>query len=63
MDNTLHLLRSEPDETVRAFIEALGRDRGATVVSLYPDDIANTPMDWHRLIDDIFKHDRVICWW
>jgi len=63
MANILHLLRSEPDETVKAVIEALGHDNGATVVSLYPDAIADTPVDWHRLIDDIFTHDSVICWW
>ena len=63
MQNILHLLRSEPDATVKTFIEALCRDHGATVISLYPDAIADTPVDWHRLIDDIFAHDRVICWW
>lgn len=63
MANILHLLRSEPDEMVKAVIEALGHDKGATVVSLYPDAIADTPVDWHRLIDDIFSHDCVICWW
>lgn len=63
MADTLHLLRNEPDETVKAVIEALGLDNGAKVVSLYPDAITNTPVDWQRLIDDIFTHERVICWW
>ena len=63
MATLLHLLRSEPDETIKAIISALGQDEGATVVSLYPDAIAPTPVDWPRLIDDIFDHDSVICWW
>jgi len=63
MANILHLLRSEPDETVKTLIEALDHDQGSKVVCLYPDAIADTPMDWHRLVDDIFTHDRVICWW
>ena len=63
MAHILHLLRSEPDETVKTLIEALDHDQGSKVVCLYPDAIADTPMDWPRLVDDIFTHDRVICWW
>lgn len=63
MTTTLHLLRSEPDENVAALIEALTRDCTATVCALYPDAINQKPVDWDRLVDDIFNHDRVICWW
>ena len=63
MTTTLHLLRSEPDESVAALIEALTRDITATVCALYPDAINQKPVDWDRLVDDIFNHDRVICWW
>jgi len=59
----LHLLRSEPDESVASLIEALTRDATATVCQLYPDAISQEPVDWDRLVDDIFNHDRVICWW
>jgi hypothetical protein len=59
----LHLLRSAPDETVAEFIAAMGREEGATVVSLYPDDVTGTPVDWRRIINDIMCHDRIICWW
>ena len=63
MTTTLHLLRSEPDDIMAALIEALSRDNTATVCPLYPDAISQTPVDWDRLVDDIFNHDKVICWW
>jgi hypothetical protein len=59
----LHLLRSRPDDTVAELIAAMGSREGATVVSLYPDDVTRTPVDWRRLLDDIMGHDTIICWW
>ncbi len=63
MPKILHLLRSVPDDTVAALINAMSSKEGATVVSLYPDDVANTPPDWPRIIDDIMAHETIICWW
>ncbi len=63
MSNTLHLLRSAPDEIVADLIATLSGKEGTTVVILYPDDIAATPVDWDRLIEDIMAHDKIICWW
>jgi hypothetical protein len=63
MSRTLHLLRSEPDETVARLIDSISRNEAATVVCLYPDPISDTPVDWDRLVDDIFAHERIICWW
>ena len=62
MQKILHILRTEPDEAVEKIIEALAGDQGATVVCLYQDGISDTPVNWHRLVDDIFSHDKVICW-
>jgi hypothetical protein len=59
----LHLLRSAPDDTVADLIASMGSQEGASVVSLYPDDVTGAPVDWHRLIDDIMSHDTIICWW
>jgi len=59
----LHILKSEPDETVANLIEALTVQEGAAVVTLYADEISGFAMDWSRLVDDIFTHDRVISWW
>lgn len=33
-------------------------DDTLSVVVLYED-----PVDWSSLVDQIFNHDKVICWW
>ena len=63
MKRVLHILKSEPDETVADAIEALTGEEGVAVVSLYRDGISATPTNWPRLVDDIFAYDQVICWW
>lgn len=63
MPKILHILRSEPDETVADLVAALGDEKGTTTVCLYGDSVSNIPVDWDRLLDDIFTHDRIICWW
>ena len=54
----LHILRSEPDETVEKLIRALSDEEGVTAEALYQDYV-----DWSRLLDDIFAYDKIICWW
>ena len=55
--DTLHILRSEPDEATRELI--LTVDPGADQpVALYEE-----PVDYDRLIAEIFSHDRVVSWW
>ncbi|MFH1153287.1 MAG: hypothetical protein V1793_05680 [Pseudomonadota bacterium] len=54
----LHLLKSEPDETVRTLFQWLSRETETSVVELYGDDV-----DWCSLVDNIFENDHVICWW
>lgn len=63
MAETLHILRSEPDETVASLVAALGGEKGTTVVCLYGDSVSMVPVDWDRLLEDIFNHEQVICWW
>ena len=58
----LHILCSEPDDAVQRFIESISGGSGVSVVSLYDDGITETPVNWQRLVDDIFAHDKVICW-
>jgi len=62
MKKILHILRSEPDETVIRVIEALSGEESAAVVNLYEDEISGTTANWLRLVDDIFDYDQVICW-
>ncbi len=54
----LHILRSEPDDLVRRFIQGMSRERASQEVPLYQG-----PVDYDRLVKDIFESDRVICWW
>lgn len=55
--NVLHILKSEPDETVRELMQAFADDRSETV-TLYDGEV-----DWQGLVDRIFAADKVICWW
>jgi len=54
----LNIIRTEPDENVRNFIEFFSADEGAKKVQLYEGNV-----DWPSLVDDIFSYDKVICWW
>ncbi len=53
----LHVLKSEPDKTVNKFIDIIsGEDKDIFV--LY-----DTEVDWEKFVDEVFEHDKVICWW
>ena len=54
---TLHVLRSEPDGQVRDLIKMLTPGE-IKQIALYDEVV-----DYDRLIDEIFGHDRVISWW
>ena len=54
----LHILRTEPEETVEKFTHHLAEEHEMSVVALYED-----AQDWGGLVDDIFAYDKVICWW
>ena len=54
----LNILKSEPDETVEKLTEALSGMNETSVAVLYEGDV-----DWPALVDDIFSHEKVICWW
>lgn len=54
----LHILKSEPDESVERFTHLLGTEHETSVVALY-----EKAPDWEALVEDIFEHDKVICWW
>lgn len=53
----LHVLKSPTDETVNKFIEIISGDEKDIFV-LYEGDV-----DWNKFIDEVFNHDKVICWW
>lgn len=62
MATILHLLRDVPDDVIADLIASLNMGSAVTVACLYPDTINATPVDWDRLVEDIFTYDRVICW-
>jgi hypothetical protein len=54
----LEILRSEPDENVKKIIDIHSEGNEVKVVKLYEGE-----PNYGELIDLIFSHDRVICWW
>ena len=55
---TVHLLRSEPDEMTKMFMDETFKDSESVRVPLYegaPD------YDW--LIQQLFSADKVVSWW
>ncbi len=54
----LHIFRSEPSELVRRFVERMSRGKAAREVVLY-----GGPVDYARLVREIFESDKVVCWW
>ena len=54
----LHILKSEPDETIEKLTVSINLNDTASVIMLYEE-----PVDWEALVDKIFENDRVICWW
>ncbi|HEY7725741.1 MAG TPA: hypothetical protein VH880_10420 [Anaeromyxobacteraceae bacterium] len=54
----LHILRSEPSDLVRLFIG--GMSQGASQVEV---PLCRGPVDYARLVEQIFQSDMVICWW
>lgn len=53
----LEILKSEPDETVSRMIDAHKEGNEVKVVRLYEG------ADYDALVEDIFAHEKVICWW
>ena len=53
----LHILRTEPDETVQELIEAFAVDE-STTISLFEEEV-----DWPGDVDQIFASEKTICWW
>ena len=56
----LHILRTRPDETIEKLIKTSTNGDQPKAVELYR---CEEEMDWARLVDDIFSHDKVISWW
>lgn len=56
--NILHVLRSEPDQIIKRFIEKVSQDIEYEEFPLYKDEV-----DYELLVAKVFASDQVICWW
>lgn len=54
----LHIYRSKPTEEILLLAKSLSEDNETTSFPLYEKEI-----DYSRLIDLIFEHDKVVSWW
>jgi len=54
----LHIFRTEPDETVENIVATTTNGDESKAAELYKGEI-----NWSCLVDDIFSHDKIICWW
>jgi hypothetical protein len=54
----LNIVRSKPDDFVKKFIDTFSENKKNKVIALYEEDV-----NWSGLVDEIFSHDRIICWW
>lgn len=55
---TLHIFRSEPVAWVRSLRSEFQEDGPDSEMRLYEE-----PVDYDRLLEKVFEHDRTISWW
>ncbi len=54
----LNIVRSAPDDFEKKLIDTFSEGETDKVITLHEGNV-----DWSSLVDDIFSHDRIICWW
>lgn len=54
----LHVLKSEPDDTVKALMTAFSEGNDVRHFEMYKGDV-----DYDQLIELVFENDKTICWW
>lgn len=54
----LHVLKSEPDDILQKLMEPVSEGIEVQQFELYKKDV-----DYDKLIELVFDHDKVICWW
>lgn len=54
----LHIYRSKPTEEVLKLAKILSEGNEADSFSLYEDEV-----DYAKLVEIIFSHDKVVSWW
>lgn len=54
----LHVLKSEPDDTMRELMAPLSEGHDVQQFEMYQGEV-----DYDKLVEMVFEHDKVICWW
>ena len=54
----LHVLKSEPDETVKTLMGSFAESGDVQEFDLYKGDV-----DYDKLIELVFDSDKVVSWW
>lgn len=54
----LYILRSVPDDGTQRMMSDLAADGNTDVIKLYDAQI-----DWGAVVDAIFSHNQIVCWW
>ena len=54
----LHVLKSEPDETIITLMDSFEEGGEVQEFEMYKGDV-----DYDKLIELVFDSDKVICWW
>ena len=54
----LHIQKSEPDEIVTKLMQPISEGNDVQQFELYKEDV-----DYDKLVELVFNHDKVICWW
>lgn len=54
----LHVFKTEPDEVTKTLVEVISKGEDSTTFELYKEDV-----DYGKLLDLVFEHDKVISWW
>ena len=58
MKKVLNIVRSAPDDLEKKLIDTFSKGEGDKVIYLYDGEV-----NWSFLVDEIFSHDQIICWW
>lgn len=54
----LHLLKSEPDDTVRTLMSGFSEQNDVQEFEMYKGDV-----DYDKLVELVFANEKTICWW
>ena len=54
----LHVLKSEPDEILKKLMGPISEANEVKYFEIYKGDV-----DYDKMIELVFNHDKVICWW